>query len=253
MHFPVESAENRPSDHGIVSYEAMLDRPADFAWETHEYLKMSQEGIDRFCTLIRSQDWSSVTNTVNIDEKTKNFHDILDTHLKTCFIWKRVRRKSNSSPWLTDGLRKQMKKRICIFRSEGKSNRWKRIDESIKRTLEIRKGKYFENESERIKAAGNSSKWYPILPKLNETQAKQWAVNEIEPETKVEELAENLAAHFTSITNETGPIRTADIPTSLVPPVLIPQLLERNVAERIRKYKKTQQFRSWGYPKGINK
>ena len=101
---------------------------------------------------------------------------------------------------MTDGLRKQIKKRLAIFRSEGKSTRWKRVDLSIKETLEIRKGKFFDKESDPLKFLGNSSKWYSTLPKLDDNQVKQWSINELEPDTDIEKLAEKLALQFTSIT-----------------------------------------------------
>ena len=154
---------------------------------------------------------------------------------------------------MTDGLRKQMNKRIAIFRAEGRSVRWKRLGRSIKETLEFRKGKYFDKESERLRKVGNSSKWYSILPKLDDEQAKQWTVNELEPDTDVEALAEKLAVHFTSITNESGPLLQSQIPTSRVPSVLIPQLLEKDVATRIKKYKKTYEYCPGRYTKNSSK
>ena len=41
--YPVESNFNR-SDHKLVAYTCMLSRPARFAWETHEYLKITDKG-----------------------------------------------------------------------------------------------------------------------------------------------------------------------------------------------------------------
>ena len=57
--FPIESEVNK-SDHELVNYFCMLERPATFAWGTHEFMKMSDEGIERFCSLIRMEDWTKV-------------------------------------------------------------------------------------------------------------------------------------------------------------------------------------------------
>ena len=97
----------------------------------------------------------------------------------------------------------------------------------------------FEKESDRLKAIGRASAWYSILPKLNDEQAKQWTVNELEPDSSVEDLAEKLATHFTSITNQAQSFTFDMIPRSDAAAILIPQLLERTVADRIKKYKKT--------------
>ena len=55
----------------------------------------------------------------NVDNIVEAFQNILESIMNSCLSWKRVRRKSNGSPWLTDGLRKLIKKRLSIFRSGG--------------------------------------------------------------------------------------------------------------------------------------
>ena len=103
---------------------------------------------------MQDQEWSSVKSlSPNVDAMTEKFNSILDTHMSECFSWKKVRRKSNESPWMTDGLRASIKKRLAIFKSEGRSSRWKRIDKGIKSPIEIRKGSYFKRETEKIKQA----------------------------------------------------------------------------------------------------
>ena len=136
-----------------------------------------------------------------------------------------------------------MKKRLDIFKHEGRSFRWKRLDTGIKNTLEARKTKYFDNESERLRSMGRPSSWYSLLSKMNDMDApKQWSINDLEPDTDTKNLANNLAKHFTSITNQANALTPDDIPDSTVENVLIPQLLESEVARRIRNYKKTLQL-----------
>ena len=136
--------------------------------------------------------------------------------MSACFSWKRVRRRSNDSPWLTDGLRTQIKKRQRVFRSEGRSASWKRIDRCIKQTMSIRKSKYFEKESDRIKKAGISGSWYNVLSRIVDDDApKLWSLADLEPDKAPEKLAEDLAIHFTEITNQSSELTIDEIPTSL--------------------------------------
>ena len=53
--FPVESETGTTSDHAVVNFECLLERPANFTWETHEYLQITEEGIQNFCTLIKNE------------------------------------------------------------------------------------------------------------------------------------------------------------------------------------------------------
>ena len=236
--FPIES-ERTSSDHNLISYNCALERPATFAWISQEYLRTTPKGIEKFENLVKNQDWTPVSNCGTADEKAEALNRILNEHLSNCFEWKRIRKRSTESPWITEGLRNQIKKRRNIFKCEGRSTRWKRIDKSIKKTLEIRQSKYFEKESDRLKSLGRPSSWYSLLSKMNDLDApKQWSINDLEPDTDIKTLANNLAKHFTSITNQASELLPGDIPESKANNVLIPQVLEEEVARRIKKYKK---------------
>ena len=174
----------------------------------------------------------------DVDKMTEAFHKKLDGLLGRFFVWKRVRKKSIESAWMTEGLRASMKNRMKVFRKEGRSPLWKRIDTGIKNTIEKRKTDFLDKETEKIRSMGRQNQWYQILSCMLDNDApKQWSVGDLEPDKDPKEIAESLAAHFTSITNQTAPLASQDIPKSKVPQVLIPQLLESNVAERLSNYK----------------
>ena len=146
--YPLESS-NKKSDHKIITYDCLLYRPATFAWETHEFLKVTEEGSEEFSRRIKNQDWSLVSSLApNMDKMAEKFNLILDKHLSACFSWKRLRKKSTESPWLSEGLRRQMRVRKAVFRQEGRSHKWIKLDKAIKKTFELRKGNYFNKESD---------------------------------------------------------------------------------------------------------
>ena len=106
--------------------------PTTFTLETHEYIKLTYKGTLKCNDLIVSEDWSNVAAlSPDAEAMVSTFQNILDTHIISCFSRKRIRRKSNDSPWLTDGLRSLMKKRLSIYRSEGRSTRWKKAHGTI--------------------------------------------------------------------------------------------------------------------------
>ena len=143
------------------------------------------------------------------------FNSVLMDHLNACYEWKRIRRTSNDKPWLTDAIRAQMKRRKAIFRAEGRSNHWKRLDKSIKRSLDFKRRKYNEDQKKKLEAMGKTSQWYGISKYLGLDEVpKRWAITDLNPEQTPEELARDLAVHFTEITNLNGPLREGDIPTA---------------------------------------
>ena len=128
--YPIESETNK-SDHRSVNYESMLTRPAAFVWETSEYLKITTEGCEEFKKLVDREDWNDIQQLrPNIDKMTELFQEKLDKMVSRCFVWKRSRKRSTKKPWISDHIRKLEKKRLSIFRDEGRSVRWKSIDKA---------------------------------------------------------------------------------------------------------------------------
>ena len=130
--------------------------------------------------------------------------------------------------------------------------RWKRLDTSIKKLILIRKAEFFNRETEKLKAAGRTASSYSILTKVMDEDAPAlWSIADLEPNKQPGVLAEELAVHFTNITNEARKLEDHEIPDSIVPNILIQQLLEENVAKRIREYKKPNSTVPGDIPKSL--
>ena len=84
-----------------------------------------------------------------------------------------------------------------------RSIRWKRLDIAIKNMIEVRKGDYFDKETEKIKLMGRNNSWYSLLSKIvDEDAPRLWSIADMEPNKPPKEPAEDLASHFTDITNK---------------------------------------------------
>ena len=57
-----DNAARSDSDHRVLCIEAKLPRPKKFAWETHEYLRLTEEGTSQLVDLIRGEQWLNVKN-----------------------------------------------------------------------------------------------------------------------------------------------------------------------------------------------
>ena len=227
------------NNHLSVAYNAILTRPAAFSWETSEYLKITSEGSQEFKTLIGAEVWSELEKLhPNVDKMTETFHQKLDRMIGKCFVWKKSRKKSNEKPWISDHIRKLEKKRLAIFREEGRSIRWKILDKAIKATINKRKEIYFSKETDRLKAIGRGAGWYSALNKLNDTNTQEWNIHQLEPDKTPETIANELAEHFSSITNQTRDTELPRIRSQNISKHLIPQLLESVVAKKIKECKK---------------
>ena len=96
MNHPLESESGTISDHKIVFLEAKLPRQKKFAWETHYYMRTTDEGNSKFKELLKAETWDRVQKeSPNNHKMASAFHSILREALDKCFQWKKVRRKSN--------------------------------------------------------------------------------------------------------------------------------------------------------------
>ena len=92
---------------------------------------------------------------------------------------------------------------------------WKRLDKGIKKTLDLRRRKYNEDQKKRLEEIGKTSQWYNIAKFLNmeETPAR-WNVTDLKPDQEPKQLAHELASHFPLITNASAALIPGNIPTS---------------------------------------
>ena len=50
-----------------IRLESTLERPANFAWETHEYLKITEQGTIEFIERMKNQDWGEIRDESDLD------------------------------------------------------------------------------------------------------------------------------------------------------------------------------------------
>ena len=189
---------------------------------------------------LKQRNWDSVRALApNNHDMTLEFHRILDELMNECYEWKKVRRRTSDKPWLSDGLRKSIKKRAAIFRENGRCLRWKRIDKAIKKTLAFRKAEYNKRQKERLEKSGRTGQWWNISKfLLSDENPRQWAITDLDPEKTARELADDLSSHFTAVTNMASPLLVGQIPQSNCGQGLVRLLEEKQVAKRLQKFKK---------------
>ena len=86
---------------------------------------------------------------------------------------------------------------------------------------------------------------------VDDDAPKLWSLSDLEPDKSPAQLAEDLALHFTEVTNQVSPLLQTEIPAALVPDVLLTQVLENNIAKRIREYKKPNSSVPRDIPKSL--
>ena len=70
---------------------------------------------------------------------------------------------------------------------------------------------------------------------------RQWSISDLDPDKSAIEMADYLAGHFLTITNQAKPLEQGEIPRSGVGEGNFLLLDQREVSQRLKKFKKTEQ------------
>ena len=113
----------------------------------------------------------------------EHFQNRLNSHVLSCFSWKRVRRKTTDKPWISDAVRCRIRRRKAVFRLQGRSEVWKRLDKEIKRMIAFRKRIYEKKMADKLEAAGKTGQWYSIYKYLSSDEMPdRWKITELCPD-----------------------------------------------------------------------
>ena len=125
----------------------------------------------------------------------------------SCFAWKKIRKKSNNKPWMTDSILERIDDRQKVSRREGRLPLFNRLNKGIQKSIKIRKKKCEENMMSKLENTGKSNQWYSIYKFLaSEEMPERWEITQLDPDVKPLELANNLAKHFGQVTNMASPL-----------------------------------------------
>ena len=112
------------------------------------------------------------------------------------------------------------------------------MDKSIKKTLAYRKSEYNKNQKVKLEQAGRTGQWWSVAKYVgSDENPRGWTVIDLDPDKTAPVLANELATHFTAVTNENESLSLIDIP-KVAEEGYVRHLDPREVARRLKKMKK---------------
>ena len=90
-------------------------------------MKQTDEGNLKFKNWVLSQSWSEIFEAKSSSEKAETYQTLMTAAMDACYPVVTVKRKSSEDPWITDKIRKKIRKRKAIFRKYGRSPAWKKL------------------------------------------------------------------------------------------------------------------------------
>ena len=173
----------------------------------------------------------------DIDQKVKNFHNTIRIKLDEHFPEKTVMVSYLDKKWMTPQLKNLNRKIKREFYKNRKSPKWKKLKKKFKtlkrRTVQI----FYSNFVSELKV-GNPAKWYSMAKRLGAEQNNNGGELAVEclKGLNNHQAAEEVAEHFSKVSQEYSPLNTGKLPAYLPAPEIL-QVEEIEVAERLFKLK----------------
>ena len=235
-----DDPDRADADHRVVFASVRMPRVPQYKVEEYSYRRITEEGNVVFREWIEEnerKDWSAVMACPDASSKVAALHKIFLEGMNRAYELKTRRKKSSEPAWMADWLRELIRKRRELFKSEGRSDRWKTFKEKITRIITERKDTYNAELREKFANGCDAGKFFTYAQKLMGGNGdERWDVRSLDPSKNDLELAEWLANYFNGISCEYSPLKREEIPDAHMNE--LPIISEKEVVEKIKKSKK---------------
>ena len=153
------------------------------------------------------------------------------------FPLRKVRKKSTDLPWINRAITKKIKRRMEIYRKEGKSDLWRWMKKSIDEQISGRKKGYMEEKKKQLTADDANRSFFRLVKSFNTPEkAQTFDVRSLRPGATDSQIAEELANYFNRISAEFEPLVESEVP--LAHSRQIEKLSPHEVSTRIKHFRK---------------
>ena len=227
------------SDHNVQYACARLPRRERAVWETFSHRPCSDQAAAAFKQDLESVDWSEVIGASGSNAKASKYQNIIDDLIEKNFPLKTVKRKSTDLPWFNATAGKMAKKKQAVYKAEGKSGRWEKLQEKLDKYLAARREIFLSRQRSKFTGPEASTHFYRNVKSFkNAEKPKEFDVRDLRPGKSDKEVADEVAEFFNRISREFAPLETTDIP--LTYNKTLPEMSREEVEKMLRSAKKTK-------------
>ena len=198
---PLETLDRVRSDHDCVLFRIKEERERNFFWTRKVVRLHTDDAIDKFAAEMGAVDWNTVLpDDMHPDQMVETFNGITGQMSDRFFPKKLIRIRSNEAPWITEGVRRLSKAKKRVYKRDGKSDLWWRLDEEMSRKLEECKSAFVDKAKE---DGPNSRKYYSVIKSLScKEKPPDWKVSDLYPGATKDKVGDKVTAYFTAITDQ---------------------------------------------------
>ena len=199
---PLQAVSGAESDHKCVYIQAQLPAVKNFKWE----VKLRRErNLDRELAFARDLEaWeSSCLDDLDVDGMAETLERKIGELTELHFPLRRLRRRSNEDPWITRRIRRLWKRKLRLYRRNGRCQRWWATDLELQLSIEEAKEAFVG----RLLADGNGGRsFYAAARKLSSAASRpDWKVTDLFPGADHAEVGKQVLDYFGKISCSSTP------------------------------------------------
>ena len=199
---PLEAANGTMSDHRCVYVKAQFENERNFCWQVKMRGLRDQRRDNAFASDLQGWDWGHLEGYSDVDQMWGEVERVIADLTNKHFPLVRVRKRSNESPWITRSIRRLWKKKILIYKKEGRSQAWWDTDAVLQARIESSRNEFVEKMEE-----GNYGRsFYAATKRLAKAAiVPQWSVKDLFIGKKSEDIYREVLDYFGNIASDPSP------------------------------------------------
>ncbi|KAI8493297.1 hypothetical protein Bbelb_293010 [Branchiostoma belcheri] len=231
---PVVGAPVGRSDHNSVLWTPVVTRPHN---KSHSRVvrPLKDSDIRAFGTWITKHSWQEVYTAQSTQEKTDAFYETLTSGIDHFFPTKTVKIHSTDKAWITPAIKRLIRKRQEAFNQQN-DEAWKRLRNKVNHSIKLAKKAHYGNKVQGLKQE-NTSKWYKELKAVCNIAKPPSPIHvpDVDPANQ-KAVADGINKHLSSVSQQSPPICTRDLPAYLPAPSPPPQIQPWENVQRTQQY-----------------
>ena len=232
---PLSKRDGTKSDHAVIVAAVKLPKQKKARTISFSFRPITSSGKDMFKELIEAYDWNQIKRN-DSSGTAQAFDCILSEFFEQSFPVKTRKFKSTDAPWFNQEARRAVKRKIRIYRLEGKSERYKRAQIDCDRIIGEAKKRFWNRVLEKTAVTRNSSEYYRAVHIFKTKEAhKPWNISCLYPDHTENEIAELVSEFFKRISQEYEPIPD---PSVLIETEPVQYLQQYEVSGRLKSFRK---------------
>ncbi|XP_072042807.1 uncharacterized protein [Amphiura filiformis] len=221
---PIPLSALGKSDHISIMWKP-LEYVAKHSNVKRTYRSMKEHQIREFGNWIQHKDWTNVLNASNTQQKADALYESLHGAVESFFPLTTVKVHNNNKPWMSDKIKKLVKKRQLAF-STGNNEVYKKLRNKVQREIKRAKQFYYANRVRNLQAT-NPRKWHQQIKTMtgNTKSEVSIPVPGVDNDDHVA-IANKINDQFVQVSSHMTPLDLCNLETYLPaidsPPLLYP-------------------------------